>query len=303
MSRPRSNFIPCTRTDKASGSVTYIGRTFNGAALTSDPSWQIERISIEENEVIQRFADKGSFDNTWDNRVSLFPPVPSINNNSLNFDGNDEYIDFGDNYAFGPAQAFSWSFWIKPQNLSAQRALMSKSTNDASVFGYMIYHNSNGKIFVQMRASGTNRQHTFNTVLTAGVWQNIVITYDGSSNINGLKSYVNGAIDISTPASGTLNPWTVTEPLKLGRRSSSFHFSGNMNQVSVWDKELSQSDVTEIYNEGVPGNLDIHGSKLSRLSWWKLNIDTNFPTELDQAGNIDGTLVSMEAADYVPDVP
>jgi len=231
------------------------------------------------------------------------PSNPFLNTKSLEFDGVDEYIDFGDNYDFGPATAFSVSMWIKPNNLAAQRALISKSTNDGNVFGWIIYHNASGNIFIQMRSSGNLRSFTFSDTLTAGVWQLLVFTYAGASNIDGAKVYIDAVLDGGTPGSGALGVWDHTEPLKIARRSNSFHYSGKMNQVAIWDKELSQSEVDDIYNSGTPDALSNHSSFGNVLSWWELNTDANFTTEQDQVASVDGTLTNMEAADYVSDAP
>jgi hypothetical protein len=306
MGRAKKEF-PNKRIDVVSPSLTYIGNY--GGDLTdpalqdADPMWEIERIfKLGTVESFSK-ANGGAFNNVWNDRASLFPAIPFPNTHSLNMDGVDEYVDLGDNYTFGPATSFSYSMWVKPQNVSAQRCLISKSTNDGNVYGYMFYHGNTGKIIIQCRASGTLRLQTFTTELVAAVWSNVVITYDGSSNMNGFKVYINGVLDATTPASATLNAWTVAEPLKFGRRSNSFHYSGKCNNYSCWDKALSQADVDEIYNGGTPADLDQHGSKTSLLSWWKLNADAAYPTESDQKGNIDGTLVNMELADYVEDAP
>jgi len=298
-----SNMRTDTKSAVLSYTGSYVGDETNNATQAADNKWQIKREYILGTETITTYANDGSFDQVWDDRETIFPAVPFPNTISLNKDGVDEYIDFGDNYTFGPATAFSYSFWIKPQNVAAQRCLISKASQDANVYGYGFYHDNTGKIYIQVRAAGTLRAHTFSTVLSAAVWSNVVITYNGGSDMDGFKVYINGTLDASTPSTASLAAWVVTEPLKLGRRSTSFHFSGKMNNVSVWDKELTQTDVDDIYNGGTPGDLDNHGSKLSRLSWWKLNSDANFPTEVDQVGNIDGTLVNMEQSDYVVDAP
>ena len=307
MARAKKNFTN-RRVDTVNPSLTYTGKyageETDSSLQDADSMWEVEREF--KLGTVQSFAkaNDGAFDVKWDDRATLFPLIPFPNTRSLNLDGVDEYVALGDNYEFGPATSFSYSMWVKPQNVSAQRCLLSKSSNDGNVHGYGFHHNNTGKIFVQVRAAGSLLSHTFNTALVPSVWTSVIITYDGSSNMNGFKVYVNGVLDASTPASAALNAWdTLSEPLKFGRRSNSFHFSGKMNNYSCWDKELSQTDVTDIYNGGTPADLDQHGSKLSRLSWWPMNDAANFPSELDQVGNIDGNLVNMELADYVEDAP
>jgi len=248
--------------------------------------------------------------------ITLPPPVVTskftppglgvfVNEASLLFNGSDQYIGFGDNYNFGPAVAFSISFWLKAQNFSAQRALITKTTNDANVHGLGIYHNNAGKIFVQLRAPGALTQHTFGDILTAGVWYHICLTYAGGSNLNGLNCYINGALDSASPAaSAVTGNWTNTDPLEFGRRNSSFYYSGNLNHVSFWNKALSLTEVGDLYNAGKPGNLSNHPDAPDLLSWWYLSTAANFNTEVDQAGAINGTLNNFAEEDYdAGDVP
>jgi len=283
--------------------ITYIGKSFNTAALTSNASWQIQRQLTQSNTVTTEYANNGQYDQIWDDRESLFPTPVLSNPASLLFDGVDEYINVGDNYTFGPATAFSWSFWFKANNFASQRCFIAKTAQDANVYGYSFQHTSAGKLYAQVRASGTLRAHTYPTVMTAGTWYHICFTYAGGSNMNGLKAYINGAVE-SAPSSQSLNAWTVTDPLTIAARGTGFHFSGNMNQISVWNKELSAAEVSELYNSGSPADLNSHSASANLLSWWKLNTNSSFPTEVDNKASINGTLINMEITDYINgDVP
>lgn len=64
--------IAKTITDEASPSVTYICRTYNPNANTSDPEWQIKRVKTVGDETTEDYADNGKFNQICDNRASLF---------------------------------------------------------------------------------------------------------------------------------------------------------------------------------------------------------------------------------------
>lgn len=290
------------RTDVVNSQQTIFGRTVTLEAADTDAVWQIWQERTTGSETHKRFAqlsgsDNAGFVHKWSERLTLFPSPILSNPASLLFDGVDEHINLGDNYTFGPATSFSWSVWMKAQNMAAQRCMVAKISQDANVYGYSFQHNSSGKLFTQVRASGTLRTNTYTTVMSAGVWYHIVFTYAGGSNMNGLKAYID-AVAEPTPASASLNAWTVTDPLMLGKRGTSFHFSGNLNQVTVWSKELSAAEVTELYNSGTPGDPQAHSASGNLLSWWKLSDSSNFPSEIDQEGSVNGTLINMEVGDY-----
>lgn len=294
-----------TIVDVRSSVLRFIGEAPLGSE-TDEAVWRISRVITQGGITTTDYVTtdgKAEFNQIWDDRDSLFPTPVLDNPASLLFDGSNEFITLGDNYTFGPAQAFSWSFWFKAQNFASQRAFIAKTSQDANVHGYSFQHNSSGKLFAQMRAPATLRQHTYSSTLTAGVWTHSVFTYAGGSNISGLLAYINASVE-PAPASGSLAAWTVTDPLTFANRGNTFHFSGNMNQISVWNKALTSSEVTELYNSGTPGDLTQHSAYATLLSWWGLNDGSNFPTEVDLEGSINGTLTNMEIGDYdTGDVP
>lgn len=286
----------------------YRGEALRDGTPTNVARWKIIRREEGATSSTERAALRGAFDGVWDERTTYFgsSEIDFENTHSLNFDGVNEYITFGDNYDFSPAQAFSLSFWVKPQNLAAQRCFLSKTTDDSNVHGVGIYHNSSGQVFIQMRAPGQNRQHTFGDTLTAGVWQHICVTYDGGQNMGGLNVYINGSLDSGSPASSASisNSLETDTPLYLGRRGSSFYYSGNMNQVSRWNKELSAAEVAQVYNAGIPSDLSNLSAFGNCTSWWYLSSPGDYPTEIDRVGSIDGTLMNHEVGDYeAGDVP
>lgn len=290
--------------EQVNSQLTFEGWAIDLGAGTDDPKWRIARTVRTGNLITKQFATlsgestpSADFVHIWDDRADLFDAVAFDSPASLLFDGTDEHVTLGDNYTFGPATAFSWSFWMKAQNTAAQRAMVAKTSQDANVYGYSFQHNSSGNLFAQVRAPSTLRQHTYSSALTAGVWYHIVFTYAGGSNIDGLLAYINASVE-PAPSSASLAAWTVTDPLMFARRGTTFHFSGNLNQVSVWNKALSQSEVTELYNSGAPSDLQSHSAAANLLSWWKLADSSNFPTEVDQEGSVNGTLVNMELSDY-----
>ena len=56
--------------DEASSTVTYVGKAQMNAA-TSDPVWQIKKISVSGNVTSIAYASGSSYNSVWDNRASL----------------------------------------------------------------------------------------------------------------------------------------------------------------------------------------------------------------------------------------
>jgi hypothetical protein len=295
--------ISAKREDVVNSTVTYIGYSTTVATNTSDPVWQISRVTRQGTEYVTEYADDGNFTQVWDDRTSLFP-IPALTNvYSVRFDGVDGNLDGGDIHNYDIANSFSVSMWVKPQNLSGTRILFSKAGSAPNVNGYMLRHNVGGQIYIQLRSS-SNRSHTFNSTLTSSVWQHLVFTYSGSSNISGAKLYLNDVIDTNLPGSGGLSgTWLEGQSFKLGSRGSSFYFSGNIDEVTVWDKELTASEVSEIYNSGSPIDPTQHSASGSLASYYKMGDGDIYPTISDNVGSDDLSMVGMVAGDIEEDVP
>lgn len=292
------------KVDEQTSTFAFVGVAPYGA-LDSEAKWKVARIYRQGTLYNIEFAVGGLFNQIWNNRATIFPGVSILNSYSVNFDGVNDFVDFGDNYTFEHSQAFSISFWVKPNNIAATRCLISKCSNDANVYGYNLQHLiTTGRIQIQMRSSGgTFPIHSFTSALTPGIWQHVVFTYSGNSNISGARCYVDSVIG-DTPASSALTgTFANTASFVVGARNTAFPFSGNIDEVSVWNKALSQAEVTEIYNSGQPGELLNHSAIANLQSWWRMGDDDTYPTILDNKGSINGTMTNMTSADIEADVP
>lgn len=274
-------------------------------AQTSDSSWRIGRILKQGNVYNIQFANSGSADQIWDDRASLFSGGEFFNQFSILFDGINDYVTFGDVYNYTAAQAFSVSIWVKPQNFSAVRLFVGKTTVDANVYGWRIGLDTDGKIITQMRGpSQANAFVTWPTALAADTWTHIAWTFSGSGNQSGQSLYINSVKESFTPSSSSItNMASNGHPLTIGRAPANY-FSGKLNQFAVWDKALTQADVDEIYNSASPPDLTTLAVSGNLESWWHLGTDDVYPTALDQKGVADGTLTNInEEIAFSEDVP
>jgi hypothetical protein len=194
--------------------------------------------------------------------------------------------------------------WVKPDNISATRILFSKAGSAPNVRGYMLRHNATtGDLFLQMRSTSANRNHTFDISLTASVWQHIVFTYNGGSNISGASVYKNGTKNSSSPSGGLGGTMLEGQDFNIASRNGGFFFSGHMDEITVWNKELSQAEVDELYNSGVPFNPTDHSAVANLQSYYTMGDLDTFPTIADNQGSDDLTMINMTAGDIVEDTP
>lgn len=226
--------------DTVNSTLTYEGRA-NFGTDTDDSRWQIKRIYRIGTVVYQDYANNGKYNLSWEERGSAFPAPQFFNTLSTNFDGINDFVNFGDVFdEFDVGNQWSMSFWINPDNIASQRCIYSKVTQDVNVYGFSIQITTSGKIFLQCRSSTYLLSHTGSTLTIAtGVWQHLVVTYNGGNNLNGFRVYLNSAVG-TTPSSSAMAATLYTgQSAQFGSRGNSFYYSGNMNEITFWEKALS----------------------------------------------------------------
>ena len=117
----------------------------------------------------------------------------------------------------------------------------------------------------------------------------------GNSLYSNWKLYWNGTdcgygyYGTSSPSgtTGTVSMGTSTDKaITLGSSSHTGTGAGNNNEtkfmnLTIWDKELSSSEVNELYNSGAPLHVGTHSAYANCVGWWSF--------QDDGAGHIAGT--------------
>lgn len=229
-----------------------------------------------------------------------------VNAKSLLFDGVNQFVDFGDkpDFRFERTDPFSISIWFK--TTTASRTLWSKKSSTAVNPGYFCHFHGGSRIEFHLVGSGGGEIDVETTVseFNDGIWRHVVMAYSGSSLASGVRIYMEGVLQTLTINSDALTASMLnSRVLKAGVvGTSSEAWSGNLDEMSVWGKQLSAGEVTSIYNSGNPNDLIKTG--ISNLtSWWRMGDGDIFPTITDNVGNNDGTMTNMLANDIVSDVP
>ena len=90
-----------------------------------------------------------------------------------------------------------------------------------------------------------------------------------------------------------------TQPVEIGRYQSTRYFDGSISNASIWNTALTSTQVSEIYNEGVPSNLNNHSAYSNLVSWWQLGSNTSWVNPywiaLDEKGTNNGQSQNIAA--------
>lgn len=222
---------------------------------------------------------------------------------SVEFGGTDEYVTMGNVLGYERTSPQSYSLWVKFSTSSTQMFL-AKALGATTYRGVLVY-GSNGNLLLQLinDASVNNRIQIQTTkTFNDGLWHHVVVTSDGSSTAAGCKIYVDNMLQTVTVLYDALTATILTTAaFTLGTRSSlDTFFTGSLDEVAVYDKELSVSEITWVYNAGVPRLLTDSGCPSNLQAWWRMGDGDTAPTLQDQTvNNYDGTMTNMESTDIV----
>jgi len=215
------------------------------------------------------------------------------------FDGVNDYVNMGNVLDFDGSTPFSFSLWSNPSNLSGVKTLFRKYDTSTGE-GYVLFY-YNGQLWFYLRDGNSSKldirtSSSYTTAIT-----HITLSYDGSRTPNGLKIYVNGVSQTLVTISNTLTSSTSnTGNLTLGSAGGAglSPIGGIIDEVGIWNRELSASEVTDLYNSG---NAKQHPTLTGIDPFWNEAIAyyTGNDTTYDPIGYYSGTLVN--GASYAND--
>jgi hypothetical protein len=140
---------------------------------------------------------------------------------------------------------FGLSFWVKAPNAATDAVFSTETTNST----FQIHANWGfAGAYSLINGGGSD----INLGAVDSNWHHIVVTSDGSSSYKGYfdKSYKGASTYRQTSNVGTF----------LGSHpSGGFNLEGQIDQVRIFNRQLSQSDIDSLYNETSPSTVDYFG--------------------------------------------
>ena len=220
------------------------------------------------------------------------------NTYSVDFDGSNDYVDVNSNFQSTFNTGFSFSLWGKLSSTGDTQGLLGaeNSTYTDRIACFVSSSNRVSFYYTSNNQGVSMISDTSGTTLTD--WFHVIATVEQSGSNVVTTLYVNGSQKATNSAASTMaNFGTTTTPFNLflgGRNyngSLQLPLNGFMDEVSIFNSTLSSSDITSIYNSGVPNDI----SSLSPVSWWRMGDNDNGTgtTVTDQgSGGNNGTLTN-----------
>jgi hypothetical protein len=180
----------------------------------------------------------------------------TIGDNSLDFDGTSAYVDCSSQLLEDSSLAeFTFSVWINPDTVSNSNIVGRQDGGDTNFEGRYLRLKDDGEISIQIRDdTGTNLVKYSSSTVSSNSWYHIVATYDGSKAPSGFNIYIDGvnAGSSNTTDGGVNDTIGGTENFSIGARdpdgSTSSYVDGQIDDVRIYDRALSQPEIEALYN-------------------------------------------------------
>jgi hypothetical protein len=210
----------------------------------------------------------------------LFPRVPALTMGNVL--GKDRL------------NAFSYSCWAQiPAGVGGH--LLAKYEDAPVQRGQRILYTGNQIYFRHEHSSAPFNRITVRTTaagagIVDGLPHHYLCTYDGSSTAAGALIYIDGVLMAKTVEGGgdTLTLTTLnTEDLHLALNTT---VGGvvEAHDASIWNRNLTALEVAQVYNRGIPPDLNALSFASALEAWWVIDEDDDPTTAngvTDRSGN------------------
>ena len=219
-----------------------------------------------------------------------------VSNYSFEFDGVNDYVNIPNNTELNFSSAYSVSFWIK----TTSAALLSPISNQ-SKFLIRLYAPAN-QIRLQLYDGSNGFLNLDNTqVFNDGKWHHIAFTTEATTTADKIIVYFDGVALTNKGTQLNVGSHLSAFAYEIGRNSGTWNFNGGIDEVSIYDSELSASEINDIYNGGEPTTIS------GAVAHYKMGEEATFSSGVwtvpDAVGSNDGTSANMTIEDRVGTAP
>jgi hypothetical protein len=250
-----------------------------------------------------------------------------VNLKAIALDGVNDHVlvPDQDDFSFTDGttdKPFTLSAWVFVGDVTSDDGPIVAKTNFTNSKSEWLFKHSNGKLQVFLYDNDNSvsgeaiRARADAASLSSNTWHHVAATYDGSTSHTGIKVYTDGSLTVSTngevnsPGEEYIRQRATTTPLIIGATedlaNANRRFEDRIADVCVFNKELSATEVSELYNGGHVKNMLKASTYSDLISWWKLGDDLDSDTSggmRDYVSGYNGTLTNGASIVAAPALP
>lgn len=204
----------------------------------------------------------------------------------LNFDGVNDNVNIGTALTtyLGSRNLVTVEAWIKVPNTTNTKTIFSNHNGGGTQLIFRI----NGSSLEAVLGFGTYVATSAANTITANTWTHVAMVYNDSS----LKLFVNGNEVASSVVALSYSLPISSQPYNIGLTGFSEMFSGDMDELRVWNSALTQADIQATMNCEAQAQPEL-------IAYYKFNQGFNnvnnssVTTLIDETGTYNGTLTNF----------
>ena len=250
-----------------------------------------------------RVMDKqGKFDTNERDLTVITAAAPSYaNTKSVSFTGTETVSLPASNRLLNKNNKFTVSLWFKTTNDQNDRRLVNfhRVNTAGSALNLLL---KNGKVSAGYRNSGdTYKTLDYAVNYSDGLWHHILVVYnnanfklyfDGEKRNEATDSFIGFGIHPAFIAS-------------YDGSGSQYFYSGQIDEVSLFNYNFNTNQINQLYNQGIPDNLWLHPRFGNNRLWLRMGDDpSDSVSEInDQKSGEKGIPTNFTPGSFVLDVP
>ena len=219
--------------------------------------------------------------------------------NTLLFDGDNDYIELGDKKI--KLKTGSWELWFNVKDFTNGDCLISQFDGDGgNDIGGRVCINSDSKLlFTIDNKEGTEESDGSKITSTSRIekdtWYHLAVTWDDDNNSPSQKLYINGILETeSSDYNGTKGIETGSNPLTLGSKKVGDNtLNVEITEVAIWSDERTEDEI----KEDKKGNIPIDSDNLEAYYNFK-DISNNTLDDLTN-NDKDGKLENFDSSSLI----
>ena len=242
---------------------TFSASTENALIISQIGKWSFEEVVNNETPDTSGYGNNGTVNGaTWQTKDQCGLGFGRC----LSFDGNGDYVDLGvTNKFLHGARELTISAWVKPNMIGRNSTIFTSNISFGSeYFAVTIFENNKIYSYISPDGGGGNTRmwQTKNSVIKKGIFQHIIIAWDGTDNP--FKMYYNAEKQEVEPSPWGSGPGTIAnKPIDQSDLEASGnqwigayapdrnYFDGLIDQVSIYKKALTAYQIRELYAQGL----------------------------------------------------